>query len=100
LLDAALSASVSTSLGHGRTGYFFGATDEHTLYEIGKAIAEGLVEQGKSKSPEPTTFTKEEIDKYFQGSNYMGSNSRCRATKGKKEMLNSIKREIEEELKK
>lgn len=51
--------------GHGREGFYFGENGEHRLYDIGKAVAEALVAIGKGKSPEPTTFTKEEIDKYF-----------------------------------
>ncbi|EJD06859.1 NAD-binding protein [Fomitiporia mediterranea MF3/22] len=65
------------SVPHGREGYYFGASGEHDLYEVGKAIAQALVELGQGKSAEPATFTKEEIDKYFGGSPYLGSNSRC-----------------------
>ena len=50
---------------HGREGFFFGASDEHTFYEIGKAIGEALVAIGKSDNPEPSSFTKEEIQKYM-----------------------------------
>lgn len=53
------------STGHGREGIYFGETGEHSLYEVGKAIGEAMVALGKSDNPEPTTFTKEEIDKYF-----------------------------------
>lgn len=52
---------------HGREGFYFGSSGEHDLYDVGKAIAQALVEIGRGKSPEPTTFTKEEIDKYFGG---------------------------------
>lgn len=51
--------------GHGREGIYFGESGEHSLYDIGKAIGEALVALGKAKSPGPTTFTKEELDKYF-----------------------------------
>jgi len=65
LFDAVLSPSSLDTLGHGRDGFYFGANEEHTLYDVGKAIAENLVSAGKGKDSEPTTFTKEEIDKYF-----------------------------------
>lgn len=52
--------------GHGREGFYFGENGEHSLYEVGKAIGEALVALGKSDNPEPTTFSKEEIDKYFR----------------------------------
>ncbi|THU82952.1 NAD-binding protein, partial [Dendrothele bispora CBS 962.96] len=109
LFDAVLSPTASASLGHGREGFYFGANEEHKLYDIGKAIAESLVAGGKAKESEPTTFTKEEIDKYFAGSNYLGSNSRCRSTRGRalgwspkrttNDMLASIKAEVEAEIK-
>lgn len=50
---------------HGREGFYFSENGEHTLYEVGKAIAQALVEVGKSTSAEPTTFTDEEVKKYF-----------------------------------
>ncbi len=64
LLDAVLTKQ---DTGHGTNGYYFGESGEHSLYDVGKAIAEVLVDLGIGKSREPTTFTKEEIDKYFQG---------------------------------
>ncbi|KAF8071994.1 hypothetical protein FPV67DRAFT_911651 [Lyophyllum atratum] len=69
--------------GHGREGFYFGENGEHSLYEVGKAIAELLVEIGRGVSAEPTPFTKEEIDKYFAGSYYLGSNARCRANRAR-----------------
>ncbi|KAF5382083.1 hypothetical protein D9615_004318 [Tricholomella constricta] len=94
--------------GHGREGFYFGENGEHNLYEVGKAVGKALVEIGKAKSDEPTTFTKEEIDKYFGGSPYLGSNSRCRAnrsraigwkpTKTTADMLASVKLEVEASL--
>jgi len=81
LLDAVLSSSAD--LGHGREGYYFGANQEHTLYQLGEAISEALHKLNKGKGGPPTTFTKEEIDKYFNGSNYLGSNSRCRANRSR-----------------
>jgi hypothetical protein len=51
---------------HGREGFFFGANGEHTLYDVGKKIAEALLELGVGQSPEPTSFTEEEVERYFQ----------------------------------
>ncbi|KAG6853603.1 hypothetical protein C0991_002927 [Blastosporella zonata] len=59
------SIKTNPATGHGREGIYFGENGEHTLYEVGKAVSEALVEFGKSKNPEPTTFSKEDIDKYF-----------------------------------
>lgn len=52
---------------HGREGYYFGASGEHLMYDVCKAVAEVLVERGKGKSPEPTTFSQGDLDKYFNG---------------------------------
>ncbi|KAI0783871.1 NAD-P-binding protein [Irpex lacteus] len=69
-------------VGHGRDGYYFGTNGEHTWYDISKAIGVALVKRGISKSDEPTTFTTEELVKYFGSEwlgNYWGSNSRGRS---------------------
>lgn len=55
-------------VGHGRKGYYFGLNGEHTLYDVSKELGRAMVAVGKSSSEEPTTFTKEEINKYFQAS--------------------------------
>lgn len=99
-----------TGTGHGREGYYFGENGTHSLYEVGKAIAEALVELGKSANTEPTPFTKEEIDKYFgvYANPGFGSNSRATANRSRaigwrpkyttKDMLASIKAEVEASL--
>ncbi|KAJ7452847.1 NAD(P)-binding protein, partial [Mycena latifolia] len=96
--------------GHGRNGYYFAANEEHSLYDLTQAIGAALVALGKSTSPEPTTFTQAELDKYFQGSAFIGSNSRCRATrsfsigwkpvKSTSDMLASFQPELEVLIKK
>jgi len=93
-------------VGHGREGYYFGENGEHVLYDISKEVGRAMVACGKSSSDEPTTFTKEEIDKYFNGSDYLGSNSRAVANRSRsigwqpkkttKDFLASIKPEVEE----
>jgi hypothetical protein len=67
------SIVTNPSTGHGREGIYFGINGQHTLYDVGKAIGEALVATGKADDPEPTTFSKEEIDKYFQ----VGKHPRC-----------------------
>ncbi|KAF8149876.1 hypothetical protein B0H34DRAFT_678825 [Crassisporium funariophilum] len=102
LYDSILS---NPATGHGREGYYFGENGEHTLYDVGKAIGEAVVAIGKGKNPGPTTFTKEELDKYLGGSTYLGTNSRCRGkrsraigwkpTKTTKDFIASIRPEVE-----
>ncbi|KAF9449168.1 NAD(P)-binding protein [Macrolepiota fuliginosa MF-IS2] len=96
------------AVGHGRDGFYFGLNGEHTLYDVSKELGRVLVALGKSSKQEPTTFTKKEVDKYFNGSNYIGGNSRglanhskaigWRPTKTTKDFLASIKPEVEEVL--
>jgi nucleoside-diphosphate-sugar epimerase len=90
--------------GHGRNGYYFGENGEHSMYEVGKAIGEALVSFGKGTNVEPSTFTEEELEKYF-GGGWLGCNSRCKATHSRaigwkptktlKDFLESIKGEVE-----
>lgn len=68
--------------GHGREGFYFGANGEHRVGRISEIIAELLYEMKVGKSPEPTVFTEEELQKYFGGP-YLGSNSRVRAERAK-----------------
>jgi hypothetical protein len=56
--------------GHGREGIYFGANGEHTLYDFAKALGGSLTMIGKTDNPEPTTFTEEEIVKYFNVSRH------------------------------
>ncbi|KAH9052953.1 hypothetical protein EDB83DRAFT_2619944 [Lactarius deliciosus] len=79
ILDAALS---DPSTPHGRDGYYFGASDEYRLYDLAKAYSQVLYDLGKGKSPEPTSFTAEEVQKYFGGA-WLGSNARCKAERGR-----------------
>ena len=67
------SIIANPATGHGREGFYFGENGEHTLYDVGKAIGEALVAIGKADNPEPTTFSKEDLDRYFQVSNLLKS---------------------------
>ncbi|KAH8990309.1 hypothetical protein EDB92DRAFT_1865722 [Lactarius akahatsu] len=101
ILDAALS---DPNTPHGRDGYYFGASDEYRLYDLAKAYSQVLYDLGKGKSPEPTSFTAEEAQKYFGGV-WLGSNSRCKAERGKalgwkptkttKDFFNSVRADVE-----
>lgn len=89
---------------HGRDGFYFGENGEHSLYDIAKTVAQLLYDRGKGKSPVPTTFTEEEMKKYFPGGTSLGTNSRCRSDrarslgwkpqKGTVDMLASIQGEL------
>ena len=64
LVDAVLGDPASVP--HGREGYYFGATEEHSWYEASRAIGEAMVALGKTDNPEPTSFTDEEIAKWYK----------------------------------
>jgi len=69
---------------HGHQGYFFGESGEYTLFGAAEAIGQALVKRGVAKTALPSSFTQEELDKYFGGSDYLGTNSRCRADRSRK----------------
>ncbi|EGN98782.1 hypothetical protein SERLA73DRAFT_181420 [Serpula lacrymans var. lacrymans S7.3] len=101
-------AILAGKAGHGREGLYFGENGEHLLYDVSKAVAEALYELGKGRSPEPTMVTEEEL-KVDPRTIYLGTNSRCRASRARalgwkpkyttKDLLASIKPEVEAILK-
>lgn len=99
--------SGSDEAGHGREGFYFGENGEYTWLELAQAVGEALFEKGFTKTPEASTFTTEDLVKYFGSGaigNYLGTNSRCRANRSraigwqpkhsKNDMLASIKPEV------
>ncbi|KAI0701894.1 NAD(P)-binding protein [Cerioporus squamosus] len=97
-----------SGVGHGWNGFYLVENGEHSWYQIGKAIGHTLVKLGLSNDPEPTSFTNEELVKYFgseQSGLGWGTNSRARANRGRsigwkpkyttEDMLMSIQPEVE-----
>jgi hypothetical protein len=62
LFDATLS---DPNLAHGREGYYFCENGEYKLYDVAKAYSQALYDLGKGKSPDPTAFSADEVQKYF-----------------------------------
>lgn len=62
-----LRAALAGTAPHGREGFYFGESGEYRLLDAAKVYTAALHELGKSKTPEPTTYTKEDIDKYLDG---------------------------------
>lgn len=54
-------------IGHGREGYYFGENGEHTLLDVAKAIGKALVDFRLAETEEPSPFTKEELENFFDG---------------------------------
>ena len=50
---------------HGREGMFVGENGTYSWYDVGKELARVLHEKGVGQSPEPTTFSSEELAKFF-----------------------------------
>jgi hypothetical protein len=50
--------------GHGREGIYFARADDYRWKDLSKAVAQALYDVGKGHSPEPTTFTPEELEKF------------------------------------
>ncbi|KAJ3746688.1 hypothetical protein DFH05DRAFT_971586 [Lentinula detonsa] len=92
--------------GHGREGFYNAGHEEYSMKQLATSISEVLVQVKRGTNPEPSSFTPEELEKYFgpYGS-FFGSNSRCLSVrskaigwspkKGLKEMLASVQYEIE-----
>ncbi|KAI8980060.1 NAD-P-binding protein [Trametes punicea] len=107
LLDAALANP--DGIPHGRTGIYVLENGEHAWYDISKAISRAMVELGLAASDEPTSFTDEELARFFgsvdNGYQQVGQNSRGRGEQARAlgwkpkytraDMLASIKPEIE-----
>ena len=54
-------------VGHGRQGFYFAENGEHHLYDVGKAIGAALKDFRLVEEAEPSSFTTEELEKYFDG---------------------------------
>ncbi|KAK0221077.1 hypothetical protein EDD85DRAFT_863207 [Armillaria nabsnona] len=108
IFDLALSPSPAPAeFQHGRFGIYFTVSDEHTLYDLSKAAADGLARRGIG-SPEPTPFSKAEAEPLFYS---LGTNSRVdfeksrgkalgwNPTKGTKDLLAFVEVEIDRQTK-
>ena len=65
MLYDAIVTKGADNVDHGIRGYYYGENGEHSWYDISKEIGRAFVELGLSKSDEPTTFSDEELAKYF-----------------------------------
>ena len=63
LYDAVIKPN--NTVPHGREGLFIGENGTFTWGEICAEIAKVLYDKGIGKSPEATTFTSDELVKYF-----------------------------------
>ncbi|KZT66771.1 NAD(P)-binding protein [Daedalea quercina L-15889] len=74
------------SAGHGWEGYYFGENGHNSFYELGRAIGQALVDLGLADDAEPTSFTDEELAKYWgsvTAGSYSGTTCRCSADRAR-----------------
>ncbi|KAJ3823530.1 hypothetical protein EV361DRAFT_340795 [Lentinula raphanica] len=92
--------------GHGREGFYNAGHEEYSMRQLATSISEALVKLNRGTHLEPSSFTSEELEKYFGPyGGFFGSNSRCLSTrsraigwspkKGLEEMLASVQHEVE-----
>ncbi|KZT03270.1 NAD(P)-binding protein [Laetiporus sulphureus 93-53] len=73
-------------VGHGWEGFYFAENGEYCWYDLTKAVVTALVELGAIENDEISSFTEEELPKYFRAEAngwLFGSTSRCRADRGR-----------------
>ncbi|KAJ7923627.1 hypothetical protein B0H13DRAFT_56126 [Mycena leptocephala] len=78
ILYDAIMANEATA--HGRLGLYFAENGAYELHEICAVISRVLFEHGKGASPNPTSFTEEEIGPVGI---LIGSNTKCTASKAR-----------------
>ena len=70
-------------IGHGTAGYYLGIAGEYTLLSAAQTVGTALAQNKFSESGQATSFTPEEIQKYYSGMQYHGGNSRGVADRSK-----------------
>ncbi|GFZ50738.1 hypothetical protein JCM24511_08496, partial [Saitozyma sp. JCM 24511] len=77
------NGALRKDIGHGKSGYYFGASGEYTMLAVSSAIGATLLDHKWSQTALPAPWTEDDLKKYYGGSTYMGTNSRCRADRSK-----------------
>lgn len=105
LFDLVCSELATKIPAHGRAGFYFAENGEHTMYGLARAISRTLCRMGRGGSTEPTTFTTEEMERYFPHGTSLGTNARCAADRARtigwkprrtlSDLLNSVQVEMD-----
>jgi nucleoside-diphosphate-sugar epimerase len=66
------------------TQYFIGENGEYVIRDAAEAIGRALAERGMVGSATPEPLSKDELQKYYNGSTFLGSNSRGRGVRSRK----------------
>ncbi|KAF8830396.1 hypothetical protein HHX47_DHR2000466 [Lentinula edodes] len=51
--------------GHGREGYYNAGYEEYSMNQLATSLSQGLVALNRGTNAEPSSFTQEELDKFF-----------------------------------
>lgn len=51
--------------GHGREGYYNAGYEEYSMHQLATSLSQGLVALNRGTNTEPSSFTQEELDKFF-----------------------------------
>ncbi|OCH94435.1 hypothetical protein OBBRIDRAFT_801254 [Obba rivulosa] len=96
--------ALAKKIGHGREGLYFGENGKHALYDVGRAIGAAMVEPGRSEEEIQNILEGYDPFDFSTSSEYLGSNSRCRAERSRSigwnptktivDMVASVKPEI------
>lgn len=65
--------------GHGREGYYWGASDEYKALDVANEVGRVLHKLGKIQKPESSEYTDEEFQKNWGGWRGVGGNGRVRS---------------------
>jgi len=97
------TAALSGGAPHGEKGYFLCTAGEYRLVEAALAIGETMLKNGWTKNAEPTSFTEEELDKYYGAiekkggsKRYSGTNSRGKSVQAGKLGWKPVHTDVEE----
>jgi nucleoside-diphosphate-sugar epimerase len=67
--------------GHGWNGFYFADNGHFTYVDLAREIGSALAKLGKVREASPTTYTKEELGKYFGGVSALSGCTPCLALK-------------------
>lgn len=83
LYQLVYTRSQKGDIGHGTAGYYLGVAGEYTILSAANAIGSALVDNKWSENAQSSSFTSEEIQKYYNGLQMHGANSRGVADRSK-----------------
>ncbi|VDB86894.1 unnamed protein product [Peniophora sp. CBMAI 1063] len=81
-----LNAAVAGTVPHGRDGQYIGENGVYRLKDTAAAYTRALHAAGRSRTAEPESFTKGDIDRFFGGRPWLGTNCRAKGVRAKRDL--------------